>query len=472
MMDARARDRLGHWRREWGVLALAALAALPLFTPRLYGSDEIKYFSILRSAYFDRDLHYANEYQYFIDADPVAHAEFRALAEEPTATGYRLNSAPIGSALLWAPFYAGADVVVLVARALGSTVVRDGFAYPYVFAVCLGSLIWGLAGLALVYRLCRAYTSRFAAGTAVIGLWFASPLVFYVYVTPPMAHANSLFAVALFLFLWHRIRRADVRVGPWAVLGASAGLMVLVRELNWLFVSIVAVEELLALWRQASVAPSLRAALATRLVPRLPGYLAFAGTLALMALPQFAVYSILNGTLGPTPFVVEKFSWWPWHAGEVLFSGFHGLFSWTPITLVGALGLWAVRRDDRPLAISLATIFVVQVLVIGSYDTWWGGASFGARRFINCTPIFALGLAALVERVQLRMPRVIVPALLALIGWNLALVIQYSTGIIPRDRPVSMTTIIYNQFVEVPPRLTTIAWRFLTDRSSFYRTRS
>ena len=43
------------WWHEWGALCLIGLLALPLFTPRVYGSDEIKYFATLRSIYFDGD---------------------------------------------------------------------------------------------------------------------------------------------------------------------------------------------------------------------------------------------------------------------------------------------------------------------------------------------------------------------------------------------------------------------------------
>jgi hypothetical protein len=110
--------------------------------------------------------------------------------------------------------------------------------------------------------------------------------------------------------------------------------------------------------------------------------------------------------------------------------------------------------------------------VIGSYDTWPGGASFGARRFINCTPIFAIGLAALLDRLRPAGHRVAVAGIVLAIVWNFGLAVQYSAGIIPRDQPVSMRTIVRNQFLEVPPRISGIAWRFLTDRPSFYRTRS
>ena len=86
---------VGGWR-EWRVLVLVAVLALPLFTPRIYASDEIKYFAALRSVYFDGDLHYANEYAHFIERDPVAQAGLRPFSDHVTPTGYRLTTRPSG----------------------------------------------------------------------------------------------------------------------------------------------------------------------------------------------------------------------------------------------------------------------------------------------------------------------------------------------------------------------------------------
>ncbi|MCH7826161.1 MAG: hypothetical protein IH849_15300 [Acidobacteria bacterium] len=477
------RARLANQRRgtfgEWGLLVLLGVASLLLFTPRLYGVDEIKYFAPLRSVYFDGDIHYENEYAYFIERDPVAHAGLVALRDQVTSTGRRLNDGPIGSALLWAPFYVAADGFVVVARWLGSDVPRDGFSWPYVWAVSFGSLFWGTIGLFLTYRLCREYADSNSSTAALIGIWFATPVVFYLYITPPMAHANSLFAVSLFLFIWIHTRD-ERQLWEWGILGASAGLMVLVRELNWLMLLAPVVDELGEAWdayRVAGVDSALdsRGLFATwwnRFKSRAGGYAVAAVPMLLLVTLQLVVYRMLHGTFGPPPFIVDKFESLPIHAGEVLFSGFHGLFSWSPITLIGVLGLLALSARSGRVALALAVVFVVQVMIIGSYDTWWGGASFGARRFINCMPIFAIGLASLLTGLRSRAYRVAVGGIVVLILWNFGLAVQYSTGLIPRDQPVAMSTIVRNQFLEVPPRLAGIAWRFITDRSSFYHTRS
>lgn len=474
-VDHRKPRRFG----EWGILWILGLVSLVLFTPRIYGADEIKYFAPLRSLYFDGDLHYENEYAWFIERDPVAHAGLVPYRDEVTSTGRRLNDGPIGSALLWAPFYVVADVLVAVARLAGSSVPRDGYSAPYVWAVSLGSLFWGTLGLFLTYRLCREFADAASSTVALVGIWFATPVVFYLYITPPMAHANSLFAVSLFLFVW-LYTRDERQMREWVALGVTAGIMVLVRELNWLFLLAPAVDELFEAWdayRVARVESALdrRGLLATwwhRFSPRTRGYLAMAVPLFLLVLPQLLVYRMLHGTFGPTPFVVDKFSAFPLHALQVLFSGFHGLFSWSPITLIGTLGLLALAQRNGRVALALFLVFAAQVAVVGSYDTWWGGASFGARRFINCMPIFAVGLAALLDGLRRPAHRVATALIVVLVVWNFGLAVQYATGIIPRDQPVAMRTLVRNQFVEVPPRIADVAWRFITDRASFYRTRS
>ena len=110
-MNRAGRRRRG-WLGEWGILCLLAVLALPLFTPRIYASDEIKYFVPLRSMYFDGDIHYENEYAYFVELDPVENADMVLFRDGVSPTGYRLNDGPIGSALLWTPFYIAADLAV------------------------------------------------------------------------------------------------------------------------------------------------------------------------------------------------------------------------------------------------------------------------------------------------------------------------------------------------------------------------
>ena len=118
------------------LLAVLFLATLPLVTPRLRASDEIEYFAYLRSAVFDHDLEFGNEYQHFYDQNPGGLRGFQQtfLVQRDPVTQRHINFGPIGSALLWAPFYLTAHAGMLLANALGLVPVPDGYGVPYVAA--------------------------------------------------------------------------------------------------------------------------------------------------------------------------------------------------------------------------------------------------------------------------------------------------------------------------------------------------
>ena len=224
-----------HPRRDPGWLAIVALAALlglALFRPWIHGADGVRYYAYLRSIAFDRDLDFENEFRHYPDSAPL----LREWHRDPD-TGRLTNAVACGSAVMWAPWLAIAHAVVATANAAGADVPADGYSRPYVVAVCLGSTIHALAGLLLLYATLRRWFAWPAALTAVVGLWLASPLVFYMYAHPSMSHANSFLAVcALFAACarWGQSRS----VGPWAAMGALAGLAMLTRFNNLFWIAV------------------------------------------------------------------------------------------------------------------------------------------------------------------------------------------------------------------------------------------
>src|SRR6187401_127898 len=131
-----------HGKRELLLLFALFIASLPAVTARLYSSDEVQYFSYLRSLWFDHDVSFENEYQHFWDAGIARSEGFReTYLERRTETGRRISFATVGTAILWSPFYAVADV--LVATGLAGGGVRDGYGPPYVRAVAFGSALYG-----------------------------------------------------------------------------------------------------------------------------------------------------------------------------------------------------------------------------------------------------------------------------------------------------------------------------------------
>ncbi|MCG3142168.1 MAG: hypothetical protein HDKAJFGB_03556 [Anaerolineae bacterium] len=463
---------LGKFRLERG-LALALIlfaASLPFVTPRVAASDEIEYFSYLPSILLDGDLNFRNQYEYFCKLNPTDCVKSRfqeTFLDLKTPTGLQINFGPMGTAVLWLPFYLLAHGFALAAQNLNPAFVANGVSQPYIFAVSVGSVFWGWLGIYLAYRIARNYFDEALALGSALTILFATNAVYYMYVAPAFSHAASLFASALFVYVWWRTRatRARGKLGHWFALGASGGLMTMVREQEGVLFVIPLVEGVALayhVWRREKTRADL-----TRW---LMGAATMAAGAFLTFLPQLMVYRVLNGNFLPARNVTDKFTWNGNHILDILFSNFHGLFTWTPIILFAVIGLFLLWRKDKLLAAAFLAALAAEIYLLGSFSTWFGGAAFGMRRFINCTVLFVVGLAAFADALQTRVPRpILAGAGIFLIVWNLFFIIQFVTGMVPRQQPVDMLEMARNQLFGVPPRLLEIAQRFLTNRGSFYK---
>jgi hypothetical protein len=495
--------RTGGRRAAWWLIG-AFVLSLPAVTARIYASDEIQYFAYLRSLWFDRDVSFENEYRAFVDRGTAADALFReTFLERQTETGRRINFGTIGCALLWSPFYAAGDALATVTGAP-----RDGYSRPYVAAVAYGSAVYGLLALLLALDLAAKLTGRGLG--PVVAVWLGTPLAFYMYVAPPMAHACSAFAVALFVWTWWRVRRTWSVAGAVA-LGAAGGLMAMVREQDLFFVAGPALDLMwtVGLSARQPAADGLRPAgassrhaankaagaeppIAYRLSTigtssgRKVHSLILAGgvaaaTMALTVLPQLVAYHALNGYPGPSRLVRRKMSWTAPHALEVLGSPSHGLLTWTPLVALSLAGLfllwrgWArgvpgtVSADQRRFGACALLMFALQIYVAGSVESWTVAGAFGQRRFVGNTVLLIVGLGAVLAAARTRAARVVTAtAIVAMVWWNLGLTVQFGAGLMNRQR-LEPARNAYTTFVELPVRLPGLAWRYLFDRASFYK---
>ena len=467
-MTLRSALATNRWR-VWLLPALLFIVSLPAVTTRLYASDEIQYFAYLRSVWFDGDLSFDNEYRYFYDRNIARAWGFReTFLERQTETGLRINFAPVGSALLWTPFYAVADLTVVAMRAGGSSVPRDGFSQPYIAAVTYGSAVYGFLAVLLSAVAARRVVG--AGALAAGAVWIGTPLVFYMYVTPGMSHACSAFTVALFLYAWLRVRTRWSTSGL-AVLGALTALMTMVREQDALF-AIGPGLDYLSMF--GGVRGGAQSQDPTRL---LRNGLAAVAAFAVVYLPQAVAYVVLNGRMGPSNLVSRKMSWSAPHALEVLVSPEHGFLWWTPLAVLCVIGLVmsltngtarAESRDARWIGVLALVMVVAQVYVAGSVESWSAAGTFGHRRFVALTAPLTIGLATLVLRVGPGWRRGLLGAAVALtIWWNVGLMAQFGMGTMSRQR-LDLLSNAHQTFVRLPFELPRLAYRYVTDRESFY----
>jgi hypothetical protein len=440
-------------RRFERVLLIIFLFTLPLLNPWVRG-DGVGYFAYARAPLIEHNLDFTHDYQSAnesfrearLDENGQPKAEFR------TRTGHLDNHFTVGPAILWSPFLLLAHSGVLLARALGSSVAADGFSAPYRYAMAFGTALYGFFGLLLSFRLACRYLRPVWSFVATITLWWASSLPVYLYFNPSWSHAHSAFMVALFLFYWDSTRESRT-LSQWLLLGAIVGLMLNVYYPNLMVVSIL----LLEAFDQYAQAFRSRHASSPTVPQLLTRHLLFGLVVCLVLLPTFVSRWIVYGGPFETGYLsIREFLWTSPVFLQVLFSSNHGLFSWTPLLAIACLGLIvaAIRipRIGMPLLVASVAFYVF----IAFYPDWAGISSYGNRFFISLTPMFIFGLAMVLERFAacFASSRTAVLAssgvLASFVLWNLGLMYQWGTHLVPARGPISFRQSAYNQFMVVP----------------------
>ncbi len=445
------------------VLLLFFLLTLPLANPWVRG-DGVGYYAFARAPLIQHNFDFTADYQH-------ANASFREgrldesgqpVALFRTATGHLENHFTIGPAILWSPFLIAAHAGVLLARAFGSSVAADGFSAPYRTAMAFGTAFYGFLGLLISFRIAKKFVEERWALLATLAIWGGSSLLVYMYFNPSWSHAHSASIVALFFWYWLNTR--ELRSLPqWILLGAIAGLMLNVYYANAMILVLVAVEALFSL-RDAlqgrKQAPSLQEPRAT--IPKLFTYYAlFLITLLLCFLPTLITKKIVYGSSVESGYI-SPFQWnWlsPFFA-QVLFSANHGLFSWTPLLLLSAIGIFLFRRKIPRVGAPVACAVLAFYYFMASYPDWAGISSYGNRFFVSLTVFFVVGLAFLLQGAAnwFRSQRSAVTVTSLVLGifvlWNFGLVFQWGAHLIPARGAVSWNEVAYNQFLVVPRQLT------------------
>jgi hypothetical protein len=267
--------------------------------------------------------------------------------------------------------------------------------------------------------------------------------------------------VALFFWYWQRTR-ADRTWTQWLVLGLISGLMMDVYYICAVLLVVPLAESLAGYWQgiQARQWQPLGRLFLQNVLFALAALLAF--------LPTLIAKKIIYGGY----FQFGYHEHWSLASPALLrvcFSSEHGLFSWTPVILFAVIGLVLLQKQDRVLSLYALLAFVTYLYAIGCYANWAGISSFGNRFFVALTPLFILGLASFFEWVASAWPErrasILAASLTAvLIVWNMGLVFQWGTHLIPARGPISWRDAAYNQVAVVPQQAAHTLEIYLTGR--------
>jgi dolichyl-phosphate-mannose-protein mannosyltransferase len=419
-------------RAAAAIVVLWLLTALLWVTPGLNRPDGAGYFVYLPSTWLDHDLLFFDEW-----AKIGLIRDGQILFKDVTSTGHLSNHWTAGASLAWYPAFVAGDAL---ARVIGEA--RDGFSPPYVTAIVFTSAVAGLFVLLAGFRIARRIYGDGAAAAAAMAIWLGSPLAFYGLRHASMSHAVSAAACAAVVLLSLRLRERIDAPRLFAC-GLAIGFACAVRPQN----VVIAIVPFL-LDRRAQIAdrretkeqdaaslpegggPAIRDLRSAISSPRSAissprsAICLLSGAL-LAALPQLIVSQTLWHA--PLAFVNIGGTAHPWQMFttfrpfETIFSWYHGLATWTPLVVVAIAGFALLWRDDRGLARAGVVTFLAQWLVLSVLERWfWGGSSFGQRRFDSCSIFFILGLAAVLRRLPRWLGALVT---IAATGWTVALFI-------------------------------------------------
>jgi hypothetical protein len=328
---------------------------------QLISSDAVGWFSFLVTLVNDQTLNYEDTLAIF---------------------GRRETHAPIGTALAWLPFYLfGRLVSLTTVGVFGLPVVNDGTGFPEQLACCVGGIVYGAAGVALLYRLaCRWFAPRWALPGAVL-LFSTSNFPNYVLAEPYMTHSVSVFLTTL--LLWIGMREEPLGLKSGVLIGLVAGVAALTRPTDGLFVVLPFLWHLLRGQSPKSMI--------------LPLFVAASISMIIFSF-QLLVWdsnsSYTADRVVPKGFRGEM-DWQEPNWYRHLFGSRYGLFRFHPIYLLALGGLPMLFRRQKNLAVVTAVGLAIQFYVICS---WSGqGQSFGARMFLGSFPLFLFGTVSLLQ---------------------------------------------------------------------------
>ena len=175
--------------------------------------------------------------------------------------------------------------------------------------------------------------------------------------------------------------------------GIVSGLIVLLRTPNVLFLLIVPLLGIVT-WRSARA----RLVVWRRVWLRI---LAMVGSALAVFSLQMLVWHVATGRWIINSYAPSglTFDFLHPHVLDALFSfDPHGLFPYAPMALIAVLGLPFLHRSASQMVLPLIVVVLLDLLLISSWGSWWYGAGYGDRGFIDAFPLLAFPVAGVFSR--------------------------------------------------------------------------
>jgi hypothetical protein len=320
-----------------------------------------------------------------------------------------------GVAIMEAPFF-------FIGHAIAHTndAPKDGFSWPYQYAIIFGAVFWYFIGLIYSRKVLLRYYSESITSLTLFAVILGTNLLQYVSVDGAMSHAFifPLYATVLwFTIRWHESPKMVYALA----IGLLSGLAIISRPTELIIIFIPLLWSLENSGKLKSKWALVRSHKLHIVAATLGGILGI--------LPQLLYWKHATGSL-----VYNVGSKWyflnPWW--RVLVGFEKGWFVYTPITIFMVIGLFMLK--GKPFRKAVLTFCLLNIWVIISWSDWRYGASYSTRALVQSYPVFMLALAACFERIgQTNWKYVLLPVGCYLCAVNLFQIWQYNKNILHFD---------------------------------------
>ncbi len=299
------------------------------------------------------------------------------------------NRFTCGVAMLMSPFYGAA----MLWRYVNNENLDVYYTKEISIAAYLSTCFYAVLGLLYCnFLLFRTNIRRKSRIIAIAILYLGTNLLYYAIKEPFMSHAYSFCLIAAFLyylptFLARPTVKSSLRIG------FLSAMIVLVRPSNIFFLSLFvfynvtnweSLKERFLLIKQHFLLVLLM------IVEGL-----------ILSFPQMSYWHSLSGRWVMNGYKEinggQEFRFSDPKLWQILFHPCNGFLIYTPIMLLGIIGLatmtWKNRQNGRLFSI----LFLIHFYMCASWCVWWYGHAYGYRPFIDVYPILIIGVAFCID---------------------------------------------------------------------------
>jgi hypothetical protein len=336
-----------------------------------------------------------------------------------TEDGKKFNKTFPGVAICMAPLF---FIAYFLSFLLGFPV--NGYSEPFLLAIQFSAIFAAIGGFWFIKKLLikRGSSKTIAIATAFLGL-FGTNVYFYATDLPSMGHIYSFMTISAFLYFTHLAMHTKDRKATYLATFFIC-LIFLIRPTNVLVI-------LLAPFIAGSKDTFLNWLKELWSAPKTLFTVIGIGVLMLGSLP--VLWMIQTGSPVLWSYSGEGFYWTNPVPHKVLFSFRNGAFIYSPLAIIGLVGILISWRKDRFSAIFGGLYFGINLYIISAWWTYYYGGGFGHRamseHFVFNIILLGLLLNNIPKLKQL-------PSYVALVPLGLLSVFQgyqMNKGILPYD---------------------------------------